>query len=77
MATPDASRDLRQALKFLRNAAPEEFRNFLVAFEIYKSNQVLAAAMAPQAEVLTVQGHARQCIALADMINEADNARTA
>lgn len=63
---------LKQALRLLRNAAPEEYRNFLEMLILYKDEQVLAAAMAPQADVLTVQGHARQCLAFVDMVKEAE-----
>lgn len=55
---------VREALRVLRNVAPEEYAKFLDAFTKFKDDQVLTAAMAEQADVLVAQGAARQCLSL-------------
>lgn len=61
---PTSPAKLKQSMLFLRNAAPEEFVNFLKELESYVMEITVAVTDAPASDVLLLQGRAQQARAL-------------
>lgn len=69
-----AKDELIKHARFLRNAAPQQFVDFQAAFVMYTNEQlqdlVKATDRFPQ-----MQGHAQQCKAILDILDQAGNSR--
>lgn len=57
-------RAFKEAIKYLRNAAPEEFDAFFKQFSMYTDDVVRHVTEADHVEILKMQGRAQQCLAL-------------
>lgn len=71
---------LVNALRVLKNAAPEEFAVFMKAFDYYTEDAMAAVTEAPAEEILKMQGRAQQCrgllLVLDDAMKDRSPART-
>jgi hypothetical protein len=64
--------DLARSVLFLRNAAPEQFAQFMTQFETYVNDRVLAVTDAGSDEVVQMQGRALALRTLLRLIKECD-----
>jgi hypothetical protein len=66
-----STKELSEYARFLRNAAPQAFNDFCTAFLNYtgqKTNDLVKTAGTEN--VLLVQGHAQQCLAILNVLEE-------
>ena len=63
------TKELVQRLRFLRNAAPQQFRDFKTAFEAY-TQQRYENMVQTTDNLRQAQGHAQQCRAILDLLEE-------
>lgn len=74
---PQPFRDaLQRKALFLRNAAPQEWDDFVNAFADYSQDVTLAVIEAPSPEILKNQGRAQMMLSLHRMFEECDKAAT-
>jgi len=64
--------ELTKRARFLRNAAPKEFQEFLAELATYTSRQYETAVNATE-HLERFQGHAQQCKKILDALNGVKN----
>ncbi len=62
---------LAQSLKFLRNTAPEEFDNFVRAFNDFADGHNTALLNAGVSDVLVAQGRSQMCLKIKMLLEDA------
>jgi hypothetical protein len=65
---------LSDSIRFLRNAAPEEFEQFRQAFARY-SDEVRDNLVRGADKLEVLQGHAQQCVKILDLLNGGERGR--
>lgn len=65
---------LSDSIRFLRNAAPEEFEQFRQAFARY-SDEVRDNLIRGADKLEVLQGHAQQCVRILDWLNGGERGR--
>jgi hypothetical protein len=65
---------LSDSIRFLRNAAPEEFEQFHQAFARY-SDEVRDRLVQGSGQLEVLQGHAQQCVKILDWLNGGERGR--
>lgn len=63
------TRDITNRARFLFNAAPQQFDDFLVAFIEYSSQQAINLVNTTE-NIQLAQGHAQQCQKIVDALRE-------
>jgi len=66
--------DLTNSIRFLRNAAPDEFEQFRQAFERYSGGMRHTFIYAPD-KLELAQGHAQMCEKILQFLNGATHGR--
>jgi len=61
--------ELKEYTRYLRNAAPDAFTNFVAAFDNYAGSRIYRLVYAAE-DLQLVQGHARECVELKKMFEE-------
>lgn len=61
---------LKQSCRFLANASPDQWRDFLGAFDRYKLSLMEGVAMADAAEIMTAKGAALNAKVLLQLFQE-------
>lgn len=64
--------DFSQVCLKLRNAAPDQWREFTNAFSVYDYQMTLTVTTAPPDRIMNTQGRAQVCQALMRIFNECD-----
>jgi hypothetical protein len=67
-----SEKELKEYIRFLRNAAPQEFGNFCMAFDNYTKTTIEYVVHAT-GDLQLVQGRAQQCVKLRNMFQETNN----
>jgi hypothetical protein len=65
---------LSDSIRFLHNAAPEEFEQFCQAFARY-SDEVRDRLVKSPGQLEVLQGHAQQCVKILELLNGGERAR--
>lgn len=65
-----AKSQLSQNLRFLHNAAPEQYEAVINSFTRYINEVILAMTEADQSNILVMQGRAQQCRAIHQILVE-------
>jgi hypothetical protein len=68
-------RELIEPAKFLRNAAPQKFDDFLLAFAKYTQDQ-FDKFLFVEGNTQLSQGHAQQCVKILKTLEEVKNGRS-
>jgi ABC-type transporter MlaC component len=63
------TKELTQRVRFLRNAAPQQFKDFKTAFEAY-TQQSYENLVQTTENLQQAQGRAQQCLAILDLLTE-------
>jgi hypothetical protein len=66
----NAIKELTEPARFLRNAAPQQFNDFLAVFERYTDQQVNKVVIVGE-HIQLAQGHAQQCVKILQTLKEA------
>ena len=65
--------ELTKRARFLRNAAPQQFAEFLAEFIAYTDRQYETMVLTTAEKLHNAQGHAQQCKAIVDALERAKN----
>jgi hypothetical protein len=65
--------EITKRARFLRNAAPQQFADFLTEFLAYTAHQYEVMVQTTAEKLHNAQGHAQQCKAIVDALERAKN----